>query len=134
MQSLPSIIKIYTVPCQSLVPNIMEKHLAGVPIGILPLPEEIKQFGTGSCTAEAAMEEGAVIEKTTLQFNTTQEIDNTGQLAFIILDANLQYYIIGTKEEPYPLVEVTKAVDRDTNVNTVKVTMARRKSLIPCSV
>ena len=134
MQSLPSIIRIFTVPCAQLAPNIMEKHLAGVPVGIYPLPTEIEQYGTGSCVAESAIEEGSIIEKTTLQFNTTQNIDNTGQVAFIILDANLQYYIIGTKEKPYPLVEVTKAVDRDTNVNTVKVTMARRKSLIPCSV
>ena len=134
MQSLPSIIRIFTVPCAQLAPNIMEKHLAGVPVGIYPLPTEIEQYGTGTCVAESAIEEGSIIEKTTLQFNTTQQLENREQLAFVILDANLQYYIIGTKEKPYPLVEVTKAVDRDTNVNTVKVTLARRKSLIPCSV
>ena len=134
MQSLPSIIKIYTVPCAQLAPNIMEKHLAGVPVGIYPLPTEIEQYGTGTCVAESAIEEGSIIEKTTLQFNTTQQLENREQLAFVIMDANLQYYIIGAREKPYPTVEVSKEISPDANVNTVKVKLTRRKSLIPCSL
>lgn len=134
MQSLPSIIRIFTVPCSQLTPNIMEKYLAGVPVGIYLLTNEIEQYGTGSCTAETAIEEGSLIEKTTLQFETTQQLENGEHLAFVILDANLQYYIIGVREKPYPLVEVRKDISPEANVSTVKVTLTRRKSLIPCSV
>ena len=31
-QSLPNIVAIYTVPCASLVPNIMEKYISGMPV------------------------------------------------------------------------------------------------------
>ena len=112
----------------------MEKYLAGVPVGIYLLTNEIEQYGTGSCTAETSIEEGSLIEKTTLQFETTQQLENVEHLAFVILDANLQYYIIGVREKPYPLVEVRKDISPEANVNTVKVTLTRRKSLIPCSV
>ncbi len=133
-QSLPHIIKVFVVPCANHVPNVVEKYMAGIPVGVYPLPTEVEQYGTGSCEAENALDDGTYYEKTILQFSTAEEITNTTPLAFVIMDAQENYYLIGTREAPYPIIEIAKAVSTESNVNNVKVTFARRKSLIHCSI
>lgn len=133
-QSLPAIIAISTVPCEHLAPNIEQKYMAHLPIGIFPLPTAVEHFGNASCEAEQEYDNGYYSEKTVLQFTTTDEIDNATPIAFVITDANGQSYIIGTKEAPFPMVEITRQVDKETNIYSVKVTFHKRKSLIPCTI
>ena len=133
-QSLPGIIAIYTVPCALLSPNIVEKHIAGVPVGIFPLPTAIEHYGNAECNAEQEYDNGGYSEKTVLQFTTTEEISRVAPIAFVVTDANSQSYVIGTKEAPFPMVEITKSVDKEQNVFHVKVTFQNRKSLVPCFV
>jgi hypothetical protein len=132
--SLPNIVKVFSVPCASLAPNVVEKYLAGVPVGVYPLPTEVEQYGTGSVEAANELDDGTYYEKTVLQFSTAEEIDNRTPMAFVVKDAQENYYLIGAREAPYPIVEITKGVSSDANVNDVKVTFSRRKSLIPCSI
>ncbi len=133
-QSLPNIIDIYIVPCASLIPNITEKYRAGLPVAIFPLPTAIEHHGTASCEAEQEYDNGGYSEKTVLQFTTTEDISHYPSLAFVVTDANGQSYIIGTQEAPYPIVEITKTIDKEVNVNNIKVTFTRRKSLVPCVI
>lgn len=133
-QSLPNIIKVFTVPCASLAPNVVEKYMAGVPVGVYPLPTEVEQYGTGSCEAENILDEGSYYEKTTLQFSTAEELSNSTPLAFVIMDAQENFFLIGAQEAPYPIVEIKKNVSSESNVNDIKVTFSRRKSLVPCSI
>ncbi len=131
-QSLPDIVAIYKISCDSLVTNITEKCCAHLPIEISVPLTAIEHFGNASCEAEQQYEGGGYCEKTVLQFITTEDVDQYPPLAFVITDAQGQSYVIGTKEKPYPMVEVTKTIDKDTNVNSVKVTFTKRKSLVPC--
>ena len=124
----------FTIPCASLAPNVVEKYMAGLLVGVYPLPREVEQYGTGACEAANELDDGTYYEKTVLQFSTAEEITNTTPLAFVIMDAQENYYLIGAKENPYPIVEITKGVSPDANVNGIKVTFSRRKSLIPCSI
>ena len=133
-QSLPNIIDIYIVPCASLIPNITEKYRAGLPVAIFPLPSAIEHHGTASCEAEQEYDNGGYSEKTVLQFTTTEDISHYPPLAFVVTDANGQSYIIGTQEAPYPIIEITRTIDKEVNVNNVKVTFTRRKSLVPCLI
>ena len=133
-QSLPSIVKVFSVPCASLAPNVVEKYMAGVPVGVYPLPTEVEQYGTGSCEAENILDEGTYYEKTTLQFSTAEDIDNRTPLAFVVMDAQENYFLIGAQEAPYPIVEISKDLSSESNINNIKVTFSRRKSLIPCSI
>ena len=133
-QSLPNIVKVFTIPCASLAPNIVEKYMAGLPVGVYPLPTEVEQYGTGAVEAENVLDDGTYYEKTTLQFSTAEEIDNRTPTAFVVMDAQENYFLIGAKEIPYPIVEITKGMSPDANVNDIKVTFSRKKSLIPCSV
>ena len=132
--SLPSIQKIYMVKCADIAPNILEKHLSGLPVGIYPLPEEVEQYGTGSCVAEQEYEDGSLVETATLQFDTAQEIPGSNGMAFVVGDNNGKYYIIGRKEKPYPAITVNKNIGTESTYNTVKVVFKSRKALIPCFI
>ena len=133
-QSLPDIVAVYQVNCADLIPNITEKYRAQLPVGIFPLPSPIELCGKSSCEAEQEYVDGGYSEKTVLQFTTTEDISHYPHLAFVVTDANGQSYIIGTKEAPFPMVEITKSIDKDVHVNTVKVTFTRPKSLVPCFI
>lgn len=133
-QSLPDIVAIYRVPCKDLIPNITEKYLAHLPVGIYALQTPVEHCGNCSCEAEQEYDNGGYVEKTVLQFTTVEDIRQSPPHAFIVKDAQGQTYIIGTKEMPYPMVEITHSIDKETNVKTVKVTFTRRKSLVPCMI
>lgn len=133
-QSLPNIVKVFTIPCASLAPNVVEKYMAGLPVGVYPLPTEVEQYGTGSVEAANELDDGTYYEKSVLQFSTAEEIDNRTPMAFVVMDAQGKYFLIGVKEFPFPIVEITKGLSPDANVNDIKVTFSRKKSLIPCSM
>ena len=133
-QSLPNIISIYTVPCSGLSPNITEKFLAGLPIGVFPLPTAIEHYGIAKCEAEQEYVNGSYSEKTVLQFTSKQDISQFPAPAFVIKDAQGDTFLIGTREAPFPMVEITETIDKEENIKAYKVTFTRRKSLVPCSV
>lgn len=132
-QSLPGIERIATVPCQLLSPNIIEKYKAGVPIGVFAITTPIEHYGNASCEAVSEFDEGGYVEKASLHFNTTTEISQQQNLAFVITDVNGKSFVIGCMEAPYPIVNITQKVDEDTNIYEVKVSFTRIKALIPCS-
>ena len=133
-QSLPGIKAISFLPCHLLTPHIVEKHRAGIPIGVFPIPTPIEHYGNASCEAESEYTNGGYYEKTVLQFTTTDEILQTPELAFIATDVHDKSFLIGCKEAPYPTVEITKSIKEDSNIREVNVTFTRHKSLIPCVV
>ena len=69
-----------------------------------------------------------------LQFTTTDDLNHYPALAFVVTDASGQSYIIGTKEAPYPIMEITRTIEKEVHVNTVKVMFTRQKSLVPCVI
>ena len=77
---------------------------------------------------------GTYYESTTLQFTTTDEIQQSQELAFVVTDVHDKSYLIGCKEAPYPVVDITTNLDKDNNISHVKVSFSRKKSLIPCAV
>ena len=94
----------------------------------------IEHYGNASCEAESEYTGGTYYESTTLQFTTTDEIRQSQELAFAVTDVHDKSYLIGCKEAPYPVVDITTKVDDETNISEVKVTFQRQKSLIPYSV
>ena len=133
-QSLPGIKAIALLPCHLLPPNIVEKFLAGVPIGVFSTSTPIEHYGNASCEAESEYKGGTYYESTTLQFTTTDEIQQSQELAFVVTDVNNHTYVIGCKEAPYPVVDITTNLDNDNNISHMKVSFSTKKSLIPCAV
>ena len=133
-QSLPGIKAIAFLPCKLLPPNIVEKFLAGVPIGVFSTSTPIEHYGNASCEAESEYIGGGYFEKTSLDFTTTDEIPQSQELAFVVTDVHDKSYLIGVMEAPFPIVNITNKVDDETKISEVKVTFQRQKSLIPCVV
>lgn len=102
-----------------------------MPIAIVSSPTPIELYGDASCEAVSEYDNGSSLEKTTLQFTTTDEILASQKLAFVFTDVQGKSYIIGQKEAPYPMVEIDTKIDRKENINIVKVMLTTRKSLIP---
>ena len=111
----------------------MEKCRAGIPVGVFSFSTPIEHYGNASCEAESEYNNGSYLENTTLQFTTTAEIQRKQALAFVVTDVHGQSYLIGCKEAPFPVVDITKKIEEDSNIYEVKVTFARQKSLIPCA-
>ena len=131
-QSLPSISFIGYVPCSELSPDILQRYLAGMPIAIYSSPTPIEIYGGASCESVSEHDNGSRLEKTTLQFTTTNEILECQDLAFVVKDVQGKFYVIGQKESPYPMVEIDASVNKDENVKVVKVVFSAKKSLIHC--
>lgn len=128
-----SIFNCY-VPCSLLPANILQKYQAGVPVGIFQIPTDVEHYGNAKCEAEQEYDNGAYSEKAALSFTTTVNIPNNRELAFIVKSAEGRSCVIGQREEPFPIVEISEKINEDTNINEVKVTFTRLKSLIPCVV
>lgn len=135
--SLPGIKYIGYVPSDNLQREIMNKHLAGIPVGIFTDATPIAFCGVPTCEAVSTYNNNGRIEQTTLRFNTIDDLPTSRHVAFIVTDCNNQSYIIGQREKPRPIVKVTRNTgtpDDDPSVCSVEVTLYAQKSLIPCSV
>lgn len=133
-QSLHSVKSIGYLPCSLLPDDIILKHLSGMPVGVFNSATPIGLYGDASCEAASEHDNGSSLEKTTLQFTTTDEIPASQELAFVVEDVQGKTYVIGQKETPFPMVEIDTKVDSKENVKVVKVVFNARKSLIPCSM
>ena len=133
-QSLPSISFIGYLPCSELPPDLLLKYLSGMPISIFASPTPIEHYGNASCEAVSEYDNGSRLEKTTLKFTTADEVPERQDLAFVVKDVQGREYVIGQKESPYPMVEISTSVDKDENIKEVKVVFSARKSLIQLSV
>lgn len=132
-QSLPSICYIGYLPCSELPPDILNKYLAGMPVAINASPTPVEIYGDASCEAVSEHDNGSRLEKTTLKFTTADEVPEHQDLAFVVKDAQGKEYIIGQKEAPYSMVEISTSVDKNENIKEAKVVFIAKKSLISCS-
>lgn len=133
-QSLPGITSIATIPYSSVPLFAMEKAISGIPVGIMATPSPVAHYGTATCETESEYDNGSYLEKVTMQFETTDCIDVSAPLAFVIHDAHKKAFLIGCREAPYPVVEISSSNDEERNISKVKVSFTRRKALIPCYI
>lgn len=133
-QSLPGIKFIGYLPCSLLPPNILQKSLAGVPVAIYSPPTPVEHYGNAECIAEQEYDHGSYLEKTTLTFTTADEIPRNRPLVFVVTDVESKSWVIGSREQPHPIVEIKRQTDENKNIFEVKITFTARRALVPCSV
>ena len=105
-----------------------------MPVSVFAPTTPIELYGDASCEAVSEHDNGSSLEKTTLQFTTTDKIPTSQELAFVVEDVQGNTYVIGQKEAPYPMVEIETKIDSKENVKVVKVVFSARKFLIPFSM
>ena len=102
-----------------------------MPVGVFNSATHIELYGDASCEAASEHDNGSSLEKTTLQFTTTDEIPASQELAFVVEDVQGKTYVIGQKETPFPMVEIDTKIDSKENVKHIKVVFISKKSLVP---
>ena len=135
-QSLPGIKFIGYAPSELLQREIMNKHLAGLPVGIFTDITPITFCGVPTCEAVSTYNNNGRIEQVTLRFKTLDELPTNRHVAYVVTDCNNQSYIIGQREKPRPIVKVTRDTgtpNGDPSVCSVEITLYAQKSLIPCT-
>ena len=136
-QSLPGIKFIGHVPSENLQREIMNKHLAGLPVGIFTDITPIAFCSVPTCEAVSTYNNNGRIEQVTLRFKTLETLPLNRHVAYIVTDCNGQSYIIGQREKPRPIVNITRDTgtpNGDPSVCSVEITLYAQKSLIPCTI
>ncbi len=135
-QSLPGIKFIGYVLADNLQREMMNKHLANLPVGIFTDITPIAFCGVPTCEAVSTYNNNGRIEQTTLRFKTLDDLPIYRHVAYVVTDCNNQSYIIGQREKPRPIVKVTRDTgtpNGDPSVASVEITLYAQKSLIPCT-
>ena len=135
-QSLPGIKFIGYVLADNLQREMMNKHLANLPVGIFTDITPIAFCGVPTCEAVSTYNNNGRIEQTTLRFKTLDDLPTYRHVAYVVTDCNNQSYIIGQREKPRPIVKVTRDTgtpNGDPAVLSVEVILYAQKSLIPCT-
>ena len=136
-QSLPGIKFIGYVLADNLQREMMNKHLANLPVGIFTDITPIAFCGVPTCEAVSTYNNNGRIEQTTLRFKTLDDLPTYRHVAYVVTDCNNQSYIIGQREKPRPIVKVTRDTgtpNGDPSVASVEITLYAQKSLIPCTI
>ena len=136
-QSLPGIKFIGYVLADNLQREMMNKHLANLPVGIFTDITPIAFCGVPTCEAVSTYNNNGRIEQTTLRFKTLDDLPTNRHVAYVVTDCNNQSYIIGQRERPRPIVKVTRDTgtpNGDPAVASVEITLYAQKSLIPCAI
>ena len=135
-QSLPGIKFIGYVLADNLQREMMNKHLANLPVGIFTDITPLAFCGVPTCEAVSTYNNNGRIEQTTLRFKTLDDLPTYRHVAYVVTDCNNQSYIIGQREKPRPIVKITRDTgtpNGDPSVATVEITLYAQKSLIPCT-
>ena len=132
--SLPGIKTIAYCYAQWLESDLELLSLSGVPINISAPLTNIPTSGEPTCECTHTNQNNGSNEKVALSFRSRFLIPSGEYLAFVVIDANDQAYIIGTKEEPHPLVSRTQSFGTpggDPSTFRYEITHASVKALIP---
>ncbi|MBQ3325481.1 MAG: hypothetical protein IJM66_11580 [Muribaculaceae bacterium] len=133
-QNLPGITEIRVLPAASLLPFLMEKSLAGIPIAVLDAAADVRFFGDASCVTEQVDDHNGRLETATLTFSCLVEVPATGH-AYLIRQASGQWWLLGTKElQPQVTKEYSTSAPGEKSVYTVTATLKAQKALLPVAV
>jgi len=135
--SLPGIRSLAYMPASRLSNNIVMQSLAGVHVSVYAMTTPIVFTGECTCIVEYTNENKGQAEVATLTFLTQQELPQDTPLAFIVTDVMGNSYVLGAKEEPFPVITSSKGFgtpEGDVSAYTVEVVHTSLKALIPCYI
>lgn len=133
-QSLPGIISIHSVECSRLQPQLMIRAMAGLPNSVFAPTTKINFVGEPTCITVSEYNNGGRSEKTTIELNSTECLDLTTPLAFIVKCVNGDVFLVGKKEKQYPTISVnhtTGTTTSDASIYKIEISYIAPKTLIP---
>lgn len=137
LQSLPGITALRTLRPNALPPQLARRSAAGLAVHILVPTTEQPFIGVPVCETQTEYDNSAYLQTVTLSFTTIGLIDDSAPLAFIVRTAQGEAYLIGTKEQPFPVIKQTLSTgtpDSASATNSVEVSLTAPLALIPCTL
>ena len=135
--SLPGIQQVWYILRDYLPDDVVYRSVAGIPITLQEQPISITMKGEAVCEVEQSYDNNSYIEKAKLTFLTLDDMPLDQHPAFVIRTVNDEYYVIGSKERPYPTLKITHSTGQpegDTSVRKYEVSFTAKKALALCSV
>lgn len=135
--SYPGIVSVGYLFADNLPANTMYHAQAGIPISLFLRPDDIPLSGTPDLIVESTNESNGTAESMTLTFSSTLRLPRLRAVAFVIKDANGQWWLIGQLEKPHPAVtgsKATGATDGEPAVTTYEVRQTAPICLKPCKM
>lgn len=134
--SLPGIKAISYLGANSLPANLAMQSMAGLPIVVIADLMNIPFNGEPTCEGTQTNAKAGTSQHVEFSFRSISQLPEEYHLAFVVIDANSNYYLIGTKEE-HPLIERVQSFgtpDTDPNTYTYNIQLSAPRALIPCKV
>ena len=106
--TIPGIRSVFWLNTYMLPPQISSKCSVGISIYV---PETLSEIHIGPDANVEIVDDyknnGRTV-KTTLTFKSDCELESLSQLAFIYTDAIGRHFLIGTREKPFPIINIKK--------------------------
>ena len=134
---MPGVIAVRWIKAANLSSHLLEKYIAGVPVALGTIGNEVKLEDTASATGLNSVENNGLTSKAELEFKTMDEVPRDEDIAWAVQDADGNWWLIGTRERPFPVVEISQSTGTpggDPAVATVKVTHSAKIALIPVAL
>lgn len=131
---MPGIIAVRWIKATELSSHLMEKFVAGLPIAIGTPGTELELVDAASASSLASVENNGLVCKAELEFKTLDTVPRDEDIVWAAQDADENWWLIGARERPYPIVEVSQSTGTpggDPAVATVKVTHQAKIALLP---
>lgn len=136
-KNLPGIRKLFWLRCASLPPLLMQRSRAGIPARVLSGRNEITFSGSPSLETSTEYVNNAEVESVSMEFGSLDELPRDEAIAFFIIDANGDGWLVGTREMPYPTVKRSKSIGAPSGTTTAisyTVELTARKALLEAIV
>jgi len=134
---MPGVIAVRWIKAANLSSHLLEKYIAGVPVALGTIGNELKLEDTASASGLNSVENNGLTSKAELEFKTMDEVPRDEDIAWAVQDADGNWWLIGTRERPFPVVEISQSTGTpggDPAVATVKVTHSAKIALIPVAL
>lgn len=135
--NLPGIVEVRWIDARNLSPNLVAKHVAGLPVAVMTDTMPLETYGEAQCQSVEEHENNGRVEKTTLTFMTNAPLPRHREVAWLCRQASGQWWLIGAREPHYPTVKIafhSGEPGGERAVNTVEITHQAVKSLIPVAL
>lgn len=134
---MPGIIAVKWMHAEEVAPHIREKFVAGLPVAIGAVGNMMTLVDVASAEGLRSLENNGLTGKATLEFKTLEVVPTDEDIVWAAQDADENWWLIGARERPYPIVEVSHSAGTpggEPAVTTVKVTHTAKIALIPVAL
>lgn len=133
--AIPGISRIDFLLCSDLPPGLMLQSMGGITVAVAAPSQRIHFRGKATLTWEGSLLNGVRIEKSTLEFKSSERLPERTRLAFVVTGADGRQLLIGSRESRFPVISYSDTMGESgssPNLRTYKITHTAQKSVLEC--